>query len=169
MKLTLHRISNLQYATRPTLPEHGIGAARYGSRWNTPDPGQRHDRRIIFASDTLTQAMLEVIVHVDREVLHTVPHGHVTLQVDPGAIADLDLTQLPSTWNAHPETPATQVIGDEWYDLQASPVLRIPSAILPLYAYGPGHANYLINARHPDLERAVQLLSCHPLPMDPRL
>jgi hypothetical protein len=107
-------------------------------------------------------------VHVDREVLHTVPHGHVTFEVDPAAVAELNAAQLPAAWNAHPESPATQVIGDEWYDLQASPVLRVPSAILPLHVYGPGHANYLLHAQHPDLARAVRRVACRPLPVDPR-
>ncbi|MCD0168106.1 RES family NAD+ phosphorylase [Deinococcus sp. 23YEL01] len=169
MSLTLHRISKLKYATLPTLDAHGLGAAQYGGRWNSPDPALQHDRRIIYTSDTLAQATLEVIVHVDSQVLHTVPHGHVTFQVDPDAIMDLSPGDLPATWNAQPETPATQVIGDEWYDLQASPVLRIPSAVLPLSVFVPGQANYLINTRHPQTAALVRLLGAVPLTFDPRL
>ncbi|GGS41274.1 RES family NAD+ phosphorylase [Deinococcus knuensis] len=169
MSLTLHRISKLKYATLPTLDAHGLGAAQYGGRWNSPDPALQHDRRIIYASDTLAQATLEVIVHVDSQVLHTVAHGHVTLEVDPAGILDLAPGDLPATWNAQPGTPATQVIGDEWYDLQASPVLRIPSAVLPLSVFAPGQANYLINARHPQTAAMVRLLGAVPLTFDPRL
>lgn len=157
MTLTLHRISKLKYATLPTLEDSGQGAARYGGRWNSPDPALQFDRRIIYASDTLAQATLEVIVHVDSQVLHTVTHGHVTLSVEPDAIADLPPEALPDTWNAQPETSATQVIGDEWFDDLVSPVLRVPSAILPLSVFVPGQFNYLINARHPDTRRTVTL------------
>ncbi|BBN97027.1 RES domain protein [Deinococcus grandis] len=169
MTLTLHRISRLQYAQHPDLAEHGYGAALYGGRWNSPDPGMVANRRLIYASDTLAQAMLEVIVHVDSPVLRSVPHAFVRFQVDEASISDLDVTQLPPTWNAHPGTPATQVIGDQWFDEQISPVLRVPSVILPLSVYGPGQSNYLINARHPQITRAVTLLGFEPLPFDPRL
>lgn len=169
MNLILHRVAKLRYASLPTFEEHGVGAARYGGRWNSPDPALRFDRRIIYASDTLAQAMLEVIVHVDSQVLHSVAHGHVTFEVDYEFVVELSMDQLPPSWNAHPETPATQVIGDEWYDLGASAVLRIPSAVLPPHAYGPGHANYLIHTQHPDLARAVRLRGYQPLSFDPRL
>jgi len=167
--LTLHRISKWKYATLPTLHEQGFGAARYGGRWNSADPEQEHDRRILYVSDTLALAMLEVVVHVDSQVLQTVQHGHVTLDVQPDAIIDLDLTALPASWNAHPPSAETQVIGDEWFDTRSSPVLRIPSAILPLTVYSPGQSNYLINASHPDIAQVVQLLGAQPLPFDPRL
>jgi RES domain-containing protein len=167
--LIVHRVSKWKYASLTALEEHGYGAARYGSRWNSPDPALQFNRRIIYASDTLPLAMLEVIVHVDAEILHRVQHGHVTFQVDETFIHDLTSDALPDTWNARPETPATQVIGDEWYDTQASVVLRVPSAVLPLDSYGPMHANYLINAHHPDVSQAVQLLTTSEMPFDPRL
>jgi RES domain-containing protein len=167
--LIAHRVSKWKYARLMALDEHGYGAARYGSRWNSPDPALQFNRRIIYASDTLPLAMLEVIVHVDAEILHRVPHGHVTFQIDETAIRDLTQSSIPDTWNTKPETPATQVIGDEWYDTQTSAVLRVPSAVLPLADYGPMHANYLINAHHPDIARAVQLLNATSLPFDPRL
>lgn len=169
MKLTLHRVSKLRYAQQDALDEHGYGAARYGSRWNSLDPDLRFNRRIVYASDTLAQAMLEVIVHVDGQVLHTVPHGHVLFEVDDAYLAELQPSELPSEWNAHPETAATQMIGDQWYDEQVSAVLRVPSAVLPVEDYGPSHANYLINALHPRIDEAVRLLAVRPLPFDPRL
>ena len=167
--ITVHRVSKWKYAALTDLDEHGYGAARFGSRWNTPDPALTFNRRIIYASDTLPLAMLEVIVHVDAEVLRHVPHGHVTFQIDETFIRDLEASALPASWNARPETPASQVIGDEWYDTQASVVLRVPSAILPLDSYGPMHANYLINAHHPDVQQAVQRRNATPMPFDPRL
>jgi RES domain-containing protein len=169
MTLTLHRVAKLKYAGLPQLIEHGYGAARYGSRWNSPDEGLRFDRRIIFASDTLTQAMLEILVHVDADVLHSVEHGHVRFSVKEEFIAALDLETLPKTWNAHPPSAATQVIGDQWFDEKVSPLLRVPSAILPLTSYDEKHGNYLINAHHPKIEEAVQLVGVETLPMDPRL
>ena len=169
MTLRLHRIAKLKYAQLTQLDEHGYGAARYGARWNSPDEGLRYDRRIIYAADTLAQAMLEIIVHTDSPVLQSVAHGHVQLSVEEEFIVDLSLEQLPPTWNANPTTSATQVIGDQWFDEMISPVLRLPSVILPLWVYSVGHSNYLINARHPNIDQAVKLLSCDALPFDARL
>lgn len=169
MSLILYRVSKLQYAQSPELPEHGFGAARFGGRWNSPDIGMVTNRRLIYASDTLAQSMLEVIVHVESQVIQSVPHAFIRFQVEEEFIADLDVSQLPDTWNTHPEPPATQVIGDQWFDEQISPVLRVPSVILPLGVYCPGQSNYLINALHPDTPQAVKLLGAQPLPFDPRL
>lgn len=169
MSLTIYRISKLQYAQSPELSEHGFGAARSGGRWNSADPAMQANRRIIYASDTLAQSMLEVVVHSESRVLQTVPHAYLLLQVEEEFIANLDTAQLPETWNAHPETPATQVIGDQWFDEQISPILRVPSVILPLAVYEPGQSNYLINTLHPDIAKAVRLLEFRPLPFDPRL
>lgn len=169
MSLTLHRVSKLKYARFTELEDHGYGAALYGSRWNSPDPDLRYQRRIVYASDTLALAMLEVIVHVDSDVLQSVPHGHVLLEVEEAFIADLKAADLPAGWNAHPETAATQVIGDQWYDERVSAVLRLPSAVLPLDDYGPAASNYLIHARHPDIRQAVKLLTYRQLRLDPRL
>lgn len=169
MSLTVHRVSKLKYAQLGDLNEYGYGAAFYGSRWNTPDPDLRFNRRIVFASDTLALAMLEVIVHAESQVLRSVPHGHVLLSLDEGYLAELQPADLPSGWNATPDTAVTQVIGDQWYDEGVSAILRAPSAILPLEDYGPAHSNYLINAAHPDVEAAVKILTFRPLLFDPRL
>jgi RES domain-containing protein len=169
MSLILHRVAKLKYAQLTQLEEHGYGAARFGARWNSRDDGLRFNRRIIYTADTLAQAMLEVVVHVDGTVLLEVAHGHVRFEVDEAFVTELREEDLPELWNARPETPATQVIGDQWCDDLVSPVLRVPSVILPLSVYSVGHSNYLINARHPEIGAAVTLLRCEPLAFDPRL
>ena len=60
--------------------------------------------------------------------------------------------QLPDDWLRKPVPPdwhtppskLTQQIGDDWAARQASLLLRVPSAVLPL------EHNYLINPSHPD-------------------
>lgn len=168
-RLTLHRIVKLQHANLTEFAAHGYGAARYGARWNSPDDGLRFYRRIIYAADTLAQAMLEVIVHVDSDALHSVAHGHVRFSVAEAFIAQLKIAQFPPSWDAHPAQVAMQVIGDQWFDEAVSPVLRLPSVILPLSVYGKGQSNYLINTLHLDAYRAVELIGCDALPFDPRL
>ncbi|GGK39129.1 hypothetical protein GCM10008955_36200 [Deinococcus malanensis] len=166
--MILQRVSKWQHAQYATLPEHGNGAAKYGGRWNSEDPTLKHNRQLIYTSDSLPLAMLEVYVHAGN-VIHNVPHGLVKFEVDETAIQDLDLHSLPGTWNARPETPDTQVIGDEWFDQQASPILRVPSVILPLSECRSGQSNYLINTRHPETPNVVRMLSVNRLTFDTRI
>jgi RES domain-containing protein len=165
----LYRVAKLKYAQLRELAQHGFGAAQFGARWNSPDPALRFNRRIIYTSDSLAQAMLEVIVHTDAENLSKLEYGYVEFQVNPTYIAQLDVASLPENWNSHPATTATQHIGDAWFDMQHSPILRIPSVITPFTSYQSGHANYLINATHPDIEKALTLQKYQPMSFDPRI
>ncbi len=169
MSLVLYRVCKWKYARAKNLNDHAYGAARFGGRWNSQDEALRFDRRIIYAADTLAQAMLEVIVHSDRLALQLVAHAAIRFRVNENFVASLDISHLPDSWNAHPSTSASQVIGDEWFDTFVSPVLRVPSVILPVSMFGANHSNYLINIRHPEIKKAVTLLGAEPLQFDKRL
>lgn len=117
----------------------GTGAALKGARWNSPG------RRIIYASDSLAGAMLEVLAYLPVGFL---PKNHAYIRIE---IPDLvtreiaDPEQIPD-W-ASPESPAARDYGDRWYDEQRSCVLLVPSIIVP-----EGH-NVLINPNHPDFNQ----------------
>ncbi len=167
--MILYRVAKLKYASLSDLAEHGYGAAQYGARWNSPDPAMRFNRRIIYSSDALAQAMLELIVHTDTENLKNLSYGYMQFEVEEEYIASLDTRALPENWNTHPASPSTQKIGDTWFDTNYAPILRVPSVIIPLSAYEQGHANYLINAVHPDIHQCIKLLECQPISFDPRI
>ena len=68
---------------------------------------------------------------------------------DDLAIETIGLADLPKTWRA--QESWTQARGDLWHDARHAPLLRVPSAIVPI-ADLPD-ANVLINHRHPAASR----------------
>ena len=122
----------------------GVGAARDGGRWNSPST------RVVYASGSLALASLERLVHTFsvRGLEGLWVHEFHFEEVDALRLPN---DQLPEDWLRKPVPPdwhapppkLTQQIGDDWAARQASLLLRVPSAVLPL------EHNYLINSLHP--------------------
>lgn len=88
-------------------------------------------------ASTISLAILENLVHMSRQDF---PTGYVVVSaVIP---EDLEILSL-----AEDENPPQG--GDEWFDSQASAVLRVSSVVVP------GESNFLLNPAHPDFERIV--------------
>jgi RES domain-containing protein len=109
----------------------GEGARRYGGRWNSPG------RAMIYAAATAALAVLEVRVHLDLPP-ELIPDDYVLVTIDLGEAAIEAVPDLP----ADPRT-----LGDLWLAAQRTPVLQVPSAIVP------ESANLLINPAHPQASR----------------
>ncbi len=110
----------------------GDGARIYGGAWNSP--GQP----LIYAASTAALALLEVRVHLDLP-FELLPDDYVLLTIDLADLAIEELTDLPSDRRA---------FGDTWLREQRTPVLQVPSVIVP------ESANLLLNPAHPDAGRA---------------
>ncbi|GAB6040073.1 RES family NAD+ phosphorylase [Endothiovibrio diazotrophicus] len=113
----------------------GTGAALRGARWNSPG------RPVIYASDTLAGAMLEVLAHLHAGPL---PKNHAYIRIgipDDLAFETVTPEQLPQ-WHA-PESPAARRRGDLWLEQGETCLLRVPSVIVP------EGFNILINPLHP--------------------
>lgn len=141
-----------------------MGAYHYGGRWNSP--GQY----VVYASGNVSLAMLEVLVHIDdAEALARQAHVYGRLRFDEAQVAVLDEAALPADWNARPETVETQGIGDEWVARQETPVLAVPSVVVPAeLRFEQEYLNYLINPRHPDFDAFVEVSELRVLDWDPR-
>jgi RES domain-containing protein len=110
----------------------GEGARRFGGRWNTAG------RPLVYAASTAALAVLEVRVHLDLPP---------ELLPDDYVLATIDLDGLPAETVAKiPVAPAA--FGDAWLREQRTPVLQVPSAIVP------ESPNLLLNPAHPDAARA---------------
>ncbi|MBI5569190.1 MAG: RES family NAD+ phosphorylase [Desulfomonile tiedjei] len=133
----------------------GEGARLYGSRWSTPG------NRVVFVSETLSLAILEVLVHLHMSpalrhyVVFTGDFSEELVQV-------LDKSRLPKNWRHFPAPPETQALGDDWIESAPSLLLRVPSAIVP------GEHNYLINRSHPQFSQ-VSIAGPKPLDIDGRV
>jgi RES domain-containing protein len=110
----------------------GEGARRFGGRWNRP--GQP----IVYAASSAALAVLEVRVHLDLPP-DLLPNDYLLLTID---LRDLAIEEVDTV----PEHPAA--FGDAWLREGRSPVLQVPSLIVP------ESPNLLFNPAHPDAARA---------------
>lgn len=110
----------------------GDGARRYGGRWNVPG------RPIVYAASNAALAVLEVRVHLDLPA-DLLPDDYLLLTIDLRDLATEEVATIPAD-------PAA--FGDAWLREQRTPVLQVPSLIVP------ESSNLLVNPAHPDAVQA---------------
>ena len=102
---------------------------------------------MVYTSSTLALAALEVFVHVSPS------DAPVDLVAIPADIPDeLTITRvrardLPPGWRRYPAPLGLARLGSEWLRRGRTPVLQVPSAVIPQ------EANYLLNPGHSDVRR----------------
>jgi RES domain-containing protein len=134
----------------------GEGSFLVAGRWNNKG------RRVVYASQTLSLAALETLVHIDNvRLLASYLHCRIGLPDD--TIEYLDLSILPTDWKGN--EGLTRSIGAAWLDSERSAVLAVPSAIIDI------EWNYLIHPNHPDFHSnpAVEIDGFQPFTFDRRL
>jgi len=121
----------------------GGGAAKRPGRWN--DIGEA----VIYAAPTISIAVLETAAHIDDTGL---PLNRYLLELDvPDDVwalrEELDVATLPPTWSAIPASHRSVKIGSAWLASLRSPILLVPSVIVP------EERTSLINPNHPEGKR----------------
>lgn len=121
----------------------GEGARLYGGRWNSKG------NSCVYLAGSESLAMLEMLVHLQNsELLASYELYQVTFGQQAGLT--IDDADLPSNWQENPAPTDTAEIGDQWLKSLASPILSVPSTIVPR------ERNYLLNIQHPDANLIVQ-------------
>jgi RES domain-containing protein len=124
------RIVRLAHASNPLS---GIGAARWGSRWNSIGTS------MAYAATSRPLAVLEMLVHLPRKY-SPLDAVLVPLEMPDDLIAALPA--LPESWNQFPYSTNSRQIGDSWIQQGAALAMFVPSAVIP------AEHNILINPRH---------------------
>lgn len=121
----------------------GEGARLAGGRWNSPGLG------VIYASQHLSLAVLEILVHAPLPAQRTVARSRTVITVPDALAEEMPLKRLPRDFG--PETPydLTRALGDRWLREQRSAALVVPSAIVP------SEKNILLNPAHPAFARCA--------------
>lgn len=132
----------------------GEGAKRAGGRWNSTGVA------VVYASETLALALVEILVHLSSGVLPA--YSALPIQFDDSLVTRLTAEELPSNWQGYPPPAETRAIGDQWVARGTTPVLRVPSVVVPW------EFNYLLNPAHPDFAK-IRKGAPIPFPFDPRL
>ena len=134
----------------------GEGSRLVGGRWN------RRGTRMVYTSASLSLAALEILVHCDPSLL---PADLVAIPADIPVslvIEPVDEGRLPSDWGRMPPPDALADLGSGWLDAARSPVLSVPSAVVP------SERNYLLNPGHPEFTK-ISRGAPEPFSLDPRL
>jgi RES domain-containing protein len=115
----------------------GEGGLRASARWHT------RGQLIVYLADSPAICMVERLVHLfDTE--GQLPPAYNLLEIEaPESASVISLAPLvDADWKDR--TDITRKAGDDWLASSASPLARVPSAIVPRTW------NYLLNPLHPD-------------------
>ena len=124
----------------------GEGARQYGGRWNSPG------RPLVYAASTAALAVLEVRVHLDLS-FDLLPDDFTLVTIDLDELAVEVVAVMPSL---------PRSIGDDWLREVRTPVLQVPSAIVP------ESPNFLFNPAYSPASGA-RIVDTRPFAFDPRL
>jgi RES domain-containing protein len=121
----------------------GRGAAASPGRWND------EKQAVLYTAPTIAIAVLETAAHIDDAGL---PLNRFLVRIDvPEAVWKkrevVDVSTLPVTWSAIPAGRGSVKFGSDWIASARSPVLLVPSVIVP------EEMAALVNPSHPLAKR----------------
>jgi len=145
----------------PAKAFSGQGAKDWGGRWNSRGVA------VVYTAAHRSLSILEVLVHVKGgagtgKVEISAPFYIFTVSFDSALVEELPMSSLPAEWNSEPPTAASQSFGDAWVSAASSPVLAVPSVIVP------EEHNYILNPNHRHFIE-IQIGSPAVCAVDPRL
>jgi RES domain-containing protein len=143
-----YRLSLRQFANQAFL---GEGARAVGGRWNPPG------MPAVYTSESLSLAALEFLAHLSgpQDAPELVSF---LVELDSKLV---EQAALPTEWQKLP-LAETQALGAAWIRGGRSPVLRVPSFVVP------SESNFLINPSHRKFDR-LKIGHARPFILDPRL
>lgn len=117
----------------------GGGAANDPGRWN------KERQAVVYCAPTIAIAVLETAAHIDDSGL---PLNRFLVEIDvPDDVWDMrevaEVGALPPAWSAIPAGAASVRVGAAWLTSLRSPILLVPSVIVP------EECAALINPKHP--------------------
>ncbi len=135
---------------------NGRGGLFASGRWHTKG------RRVVYSSGTLSLATLELLVNVDHDLM---PFDFVQIEIkipDHCEVERINQNKFSSDWRSYSSPEKLQQRGNTWLEEERTPVLEVPSAVIP------EEANFLLNPAHPDAKK-ITIVSASDFQFDPRL
>jgi RES domain-containing protein len=145
----------------PAKAFSGQGAKDWGGRWNGKGVA------VVYTAAHRSLSILEVLVHIKGgagmgRVAISTPFYSCAVSFDAALIEEMPIASLPAGWNSEPPTAASQGLGDAWVLAARSPILAVPSVLVP------EERNYILNPNHPRFPE-IQIGSRVVCSVDPRL
>lgn len=155
--ITAWRIVSERFTVPPFDPLDGEGAKTLGGRWNAKDVP------MVYLSGAVSLAILEVLVHSGK-LDQLASKVMLSVSFRPEDVRVVEAAELTARWFDDETAAETRRIGDEWVRSTETPILKVPSAVLPV------EFNYLLNPAHPHFARIRATATAkQKLPLDPRL
>jgi RES domain-containing protein len=130
----------------------------YDGRWNTAG------HAVTYCATSPSLCVLEKLVHVeDPELLPALMMVRYDVP-DVLGLETVSIAELSESWQF--QEGWTQGRGDAWHEAVGAPLLKVPSAIVPLD--GSPDENVLINHRHPSATQ-IQIAAVEAFALDIRL
>ena len=117
----------------------GIGGLYAAGRWH------QRGNKIVYTAESLALATLEIFVHLESD---RIPLVAIKVNIDNDVEIE-NVSNLPANWQETNAYSQLQQIGTEWLKSFRTPILKVPSAIVPV------EFNYLVNPEHPDLKLSL--------------
>ena len=131
--LCVYRITSLKYA-------EGLKASGIAARWN------RERQMVIYTAESRSLACLENLVHRSKRGLNSLFKIMVVEIPDELKIEMIEPGSLSQGWESPLQLNVCQEIGTHWYSSGRSPVLKVPSALVPK------ESNFVIHTLHQDFK-----------------
>lgn len=152
--MILWRLSGVRHAR---AFDGGYGVL-YDGRWNSVG------HAVTYCATSPSLCVLEKLVHVqDPDLLPALVMIRYEAPDELG-ITRIGVSDLPEGWRR--QEGWTQRQGDQWHSAVTTPLLQVPSAIVPLD--GSPDMNVLINHRH-TAAADIAVAAIEPFMLDPRL
>ena len=120
----------------------GIGGLYVPGRWHP----QGH--KIVYTAGSLALASLEIFVHLESD---RVPLVAIKAWLpNELKIEEIEPSQLPDNWQDTSAYSLLQKMGRDWLVSCKTPILKVPSSIVPV------EYNYLLNAQYPELKIVLE-------------
>jgi RES domain-containing protein len=136
----------------------GSGAKASGGRWNSKGIP------VVYAATSIALATLETLAHLGDNI--AIRNAFLVQITVPNTLWKkrevIQANELPPTWLAEPAGLTTKDFGDDWLGKQSSPLLLVPSVIVP------EEYNVLINPTH-STARQIKAEVLRQFIYDPRL
>lgn len=147
--MLLYRIVHKQYS-------RALFAPGFSGRWNS------EGKQVVYTAESIPLAFLESMLRRQGVGFNRDFNTMIIDVPDTLPVKTIDVNQLPNGWRDSYDYRICQQIGDEWYDSGETPLLKVPSTVLP------DAANYVIHTTHPDYSR-VKLVKATSLIPDKRI
>jgi RES domain-containing protein len=125
-------------------------------RWNG------EGKKVIYCAESIALAFLENMVR-RQGVGFNDDFKIMIIEISKDLkITTINAADLKDGWRDFKDYSKCQPLGDKWYDEAKTPILKVPSAVLP------ESFNYVINTTHPDYKK-IKLIGTTDLVPDQRI